>query len=427
MRDLKDSGIEWIGEIPKEWEISKIKYVGEFRNGLTYSPNDVTDKENGILVLRSSNIQNGKIDLNDNVYVSTKINSNLIVKKGDILICSCNGSKQLVGKNAIINTDKIVTFGSFMMIFRTKNPKFMYYVLNSGIFTYYLETFSTTTINQLTSKNFGNMNFPFPPLESQIKITNFLDKKCKKIDLIKDKILTQISNLKEFKKSIITKAVTKGLDKNAKFKDSGIEWIGEIPSHWKISKVKYTGEYRNGLTYSPNDMTDENNGILVLRSSNIQNGKIDLKDNVYVSTQIKSNLMIKKGDILICSRNGSKNLIGKNTIINSNITATFGAFMMIYRTKNSKFMYYVLNSDIFSYYLETFLTSTINQLTTTNFGNIKFPFPPLNEQQEIANYLDKKCEKIDEIIELKNKELEILDEYKKSLIYEYVTGKKEVK
>ncbi|MBR2222497.1 MAG: restriction endonuclease subunit S, partial [Campylobacter sp.] len=204
-----------------------------------------------------------------------------------------------------------------------------------------------------------------------------------------------------------------------------IPWIGQIPKHWEISKIKYHGTARNGLTYSPSDLTDES-GILVLRSSNVQDSKLVFNDNVYVSCSVKNNLMVKNNDILICSRNGSRNLIGKNALIDRDVKATFGAFMLIYRSKISKFMFYVLNSNIFSYHLSNFVTSTINQLTNSNFENIKFPLPPLNEQKEIAEFLDKKCEKIDRLNENYTKQIATLKEYKKSLIYECVTGKKKI-
>lgn len=166
-------------------------------------------------------------------------------------------------------------------------------------------------------------------------------------------------------------------------KDSGIEWIGEIPQEWRLIRIKYLGEYRNGLTYSPLDITDEKSGTLVLRSSNIKDGKLSLNDNVYVSTRVPTALKIKKEDIL--------------------------------------------NSKVFSYYLGTFLTSTINQLTGSNFGNMKVVYvEDKKEQDKIVRYLDAKCSEIDALIVDKKKQLELLADYKKALIYEYVTGKKEV-
>ena len=237
----------------------------------------------------------------------------------------------------------------------------------------------------------------------------------------------QIEKLKEYKQSLITEVVTKGLDKNVEMKDSGVEWIGKIPKHFIMQRMKRIGHCRNGLTYSPDEMC-ESNGILVLRSSNIQNGRLVFEDNVYVNKTVKDDLIVKIGDILICSRNGSRNLIGKNAIIESDLKCSFGAFMMIFRSDyNSKYIYYILNSSIFNYYLGTYLTSTINQLTGLNFENMIIPFTnDKKEQNEIVNFLDDKSRIIEETINIKYKKIEKLNEYKKSLIYEYVTGKKEV-
>lgn len=266
-----------------------------------------------------------------------------------------------------------------------------------------------------------------PDLEYQIEVADFLDDKCSKIDNLSDSIQRQIAILEEYKKSIITRAVTKGLNPNAEMKDSGIDWIGNIPKNWEVLRIKNLGTARNGLTYSPDDLTSEDDGTLVLRSSNVQDGRICLNDNVYVSCKIPNNLMVKKGDILICSRNGSRELIGKNAII-ENIHATYGAFMMVYRCIDPDFLYYVLNSEVFSYYLGTFFTSTINQLTGQNFNNMKIVFcPDKNERVKIVEYLKEKISDIDNSIQIKKQQLEKLTTYKKSIIYEYTTGKKRVK
>jgi type I restriction enzyme S subunit len=212
-------------------------------------------------------------------------------------------------------------------------------------------------------------------------------------------------------------------------KDSGIEWVGKIPSNWGLYRFKNIGLTRNGLTYNPQNLVGENNGVLVLRSSNVQNGKLSFTDNVYVDMEIKDDLMLKVGDILICSRNGSRDLIGKNAIIESKINASFGAFMMIFRTKNPlpKYVKYILDSSIFKYYLGTYLTATINQLTTSNFDNMRIVYTPsVEEQKIIVDYLDYKINKIDKLLLIKQEKISQLQQYKKSLIYEYVTGKRTV-
>ena len=165
-------------------------------------------------------------------------------------------------------------------------------------------------------KDYSTLKIVYPIKTEQKKIADFLDKATLQID---DAIKTkekQLKTLEALKKSIIHKAVTKGLDDSVEMIDSKIEWIGDIPKSWRVEKLKYIGKSIIGLTYSPNDVTDKENGIHVLRSSNIQNGKMDFGNNVYVDKKIPENLITQKGDILICSRNGSRKLIGKNILLN---------------------------------------------------------------------------------------------------------------
>ena len=211
--------------------------------------------------------------------------------------------------------------------------------------------------------------------------------------------MNTISNINE---KPLCHCVTSPLNKGSKtrpMKDSGIAWIGEIPEDWEIKRFKNLGFCRNGLTYSPEDLCDSPEGILVLRSSNIQNGKLTFDDCVYVKTEIKPDLMVQENDILICSRNGSAKLIGKNAIIPTNLKATFGAFMIIYRCSSPLYLKYILNSNVFTYNLATFLTATVNQLTNSNFLNIQIPYTSNKaEQTRISDFLDKKCAAIDSVL-----------------------------
>jgi type I restriction enzyme S subunit len=265
-----------------------------------------------------------------------------------------------------------------------------------------------------------------PPINEQEKIASFLDTKCGEIDELVDLETQMIDELKAYKQSIITEAVTRGLNPNVPMRNSGIEWIGEIPQHWKTTKLKFVGSARNGLTYTPTDVCDEEQGLLVLRSSNIQNGQLCFDDNVYVSKSVDSRLMMQEGDILICSRNGSASLVGKCALIRDNLNATFGAFMMRYRSNIDKsYTLYLINTTI-GQYKPMFSTSTINQLTNEMIGSMQVAIPPLQEQRTIAEYLDSKCADIDALIALRQEKIDTLKEYKKSLIFEYVTGKKQV-
>ena len=204
-------------------------------------------------------------------------------------------------------------------------------------------------------------------------------------------------------------------------KPSGIAWIGDVPESWSVKRLKYLGVARNGLTYDPNDISDE--GSIVLRSMNVQDGLLCLENIINVNMPIPQQLVLQKDDLLICSRNGSRDLIGKCALIDERaVGETYGAFMCVYRSIYNRFLYYVMQSPIFSFYLGTFLTSTINQLTNENLGNIKIAFvSSMYEQTLIADFLDKQCEKIDSTATDIEKQIDLLQKYKKSLITETVT------
>jgi type I restriction enzyme S subunit len=300
-RAMKDSGIDWIGEIPKEWKVNRATndFVQSFSKG------------NEELTLLSATQTEGVVpkDTLEGV-VQVKLDADLSVFK------------------TVHTGDHVISLRSFQGGFELSNYE--------GVITPAL-----------------------PPIREQQLIADFLDCKCGLINSTIEKQKAVIEKLKLYKQSVITEAVTKGLNPIAKMKTSGIEWIGDIPEGWEVRKLKGIGEAIIGLTYSPTEVSDK--GILVLRSSNVQNGKIVvLDDNVYVDKKIQDKLIVKAGDILICSRNGSKALIGKCAYIDEATAGhSFGAFMTVFRSVHNRFLFYVFNSAIFSFHLGTFLTSTI--------------------------------------------------------------------
>lgn len=232
----KPSGVEWIGDIPEHWEVRKLKYVGESIIGITYSPDDVTADESGVLVLRSSNIQNGVLEFEDCVYVDKEVQPKHLTKSGDILICARNGSAHLVGKSAIIDENFAgLTFGAFMTVFRSQSGRFLFYFFNSQIFKSQTGLFSTSTINQLTSDTLNNLVIAFPvDSDEQTAIAKYLDEKTAQLDKLIEGKRRLIALLKEERSAVINKAVTRGINPNAKLKPSDVDWLGEIPQHWKI-------------------------------------------------------------------------------------------------------------------------------------------------------------------------------------------------
>lgn len=417
-RVMKESGTEWLGQIPETWAISKIGSLYSQRiekvSDKDYAPLSVTMQ--GILPQLATA---AKSDDGDN---------RKLVRKGDFAI---NSRSDRRGSCGISPIDGSVSLINTILIPRGEmNPDYYNWLFHTSLFADEFYRWGHGIVDDLWTTRWQEMKsilVPVPKIAEQERIATYLDSRCAEVDAVLAKTRSSIEEYKKLKQAIITQAVTKGVRGERPMKESGIDWIGAIPSDWEIKRIKTLGAYRNGLTYTPGDITDEAHGTLVLRSSNVQDGKIALEDNVYVKTEIPASLFVKAGDILICSRNGSRELIGKNAVIPEDMTASFGAFMMIYRCSCPRYMYYVLNSDIFSYYLSSFLTATINQLTGRNFGNMRVVYcPDATEQQEIIDYLDGKCQTIDSLISKKENLVAALESYKKSLIYEYVTGKKEV-
>jgi type I restriction enzyme S subunit len=238
-----------------------------------------------------------------------------------------------------------------------------------------------------------------------------------------------IALLKEKRQAVISHAVTKGLDPNAPMKDSGVAWLGQVPAHWEVRRLKYLGEAITGLTYDPSQVVSEpEGGTLVLRSSNVQRGRIVLDDNVYVATQVPPELIAKPGDILICSRNGSRALIGKNaTITDEAVGATWGAFMTVFRSMYSRYLSCVFNSPLFEAQAGAFLTSTINQLTIGMLNDFAVPLPPPEERDAVADFIAAARATTERLIDEAERAIALLKERRAALISAAVTGKIDVR
>lgn len=449
----KDSGIAWIGEIPEKWSKDKVfRVFANIGSGTTPKATEDSNFEGEINWIQSGDIYGSIMNSCKNKISQQVLNkySALKIYKAPFIIVAMYGAS--VGNISVSMIDGCVNQACCVMSDSVHYFDYLFYAIKSAkdYLIYRAEGGGQPNISQDKLKNLW---LPIPPLSEQQSIASFLDTKCGEIDSLISLQEEMISELQAYKQSVITEAVTKGLDPNAKmnccasrekndacisssetqpaierkFKDSGVEWIGEIPEHWEVRRIKNIGDSKNGLTYSPADVVDENEGTLVLRSSNIQNGRLCFDDNVYVSRQVPNNLWVNKGDIIICSRNGSAALVGKCAMVEDDIKATFGAFMMRFQSVYyHKYIYYLLTCAI-SQYKQLFSTTTINQLTVGVFDGLAMPFiDDRDEQQQIASYLDAKTSQIDSLISLKQQKIDELKSYKKSIIYEYVTGKKRV-
>jgi type I restriction enzyme S subunit len=435
----KDSGVEWLGNIPSSWNKIKLKHKGDVIIGLSYKPDDVVNENEGTLVMRSSNVQNGKPTFNDNVYVQTEISDKLTTKEGDILICSRNGSRRLIGKNCLITKDiEGMTWGVFMTIYRSPYSKYMYWLLNSPIFKSQSGLFLTSTINQLTVSTLENMVLPFTEnIDEQQQIVSFLDTKTSLIDSLIEKTQRKIELIKEKRTSLINEVVTKGLNPNVEMKDSGVEWIGEIPDGWLSIPLKYfleknkdsirTGPF--GSTLKSSDMIESGIRIYNQRTvydEDFSSGEIFVSDEKY---QTMKSFTVLNGDILISSRG----TIGKMTIVpeGSDIGVLHPCLIRLridQKKMNKQFLWWYMNHS--SLFLQSVKfesnSTTIDVIYSNVLSEVKFPVPTLIEQEEIVSFLSQKIGVIDKTISIEEKRIKLLKEYRQSLISEVVTGKRKV-
>jgi len=282
---------------------------------------------------------------------------------------------------------------------------------------------------QIKNHDWDSLELLVPPRAEQRAIAAFLDRETARIDALVAKKERLIALLQEQRTALITRAVTKGLDPTVPMKDSGVEWLGEIPAHWEVKRLRHLGDAIIGLTYEPDDVVGpDNGGTLVLRASNVNHGRVVFDDNVYVRRTIPEHLRTRLGDILICSRSGSRALIGKCALIDACSTGmTFGTFMTIFRSSHNAFLFYVLNSTIFDYQSGLFLTSTINQLTVNSLKDLTVPVPPEEEQAVIAQAVGRETGRIDALVAKVRDAIDRLKELRTALISAAVTGKIDVR
>ena len=432
MREMKDSGVEWIGEIPIEWDIIKCKYVSNLYTGNSIKDENKSfyeDSTNAVPYIATKDIDVifNTINYENGLYIKNNDDSFVRANKNDILMCIEGGS---AGRKKA-RVDKTVCFINKLCCFHPLkiDSLFLYYLLNSPHYEKEFRFNISGLIGGVSKSKLMNFIFPYPLLEEQQKISAYLDDKCTKIDSMIEKQQKIIDKLKEYKQSIITEAVTKGLNLDVKMKNSGIEWIGKIPENWNIGKISYFFEIQLGKMLQPNKKHETDTLENYLCALNVGNNKIKLSPlkQMWFSVSEKEIYSLRAGDLLVVEGGD----IASCDIICCDLNNTFFQ-NALHRVKAKQ------NCDlrILKYFL--WFAKSIghidlicNKATIAHFSKEKFLSLPyivmnINQQQQIADYLDKKCSAIDSAIEKKQAIIEKLQEYKKSLIYEVVTGKKEV-
>ena len=420
MREMKDSGIEWIGEIPKHWKIKKPKYIGSIRSGDSVTNKKLND-DIGYEVLGG----NGTIGFYDKYNVD---GTHIIIGRVGAL---CGNSRITRGKKFISDNALIYT------CFEGQAENYINYIFDA----FNLNKLNTSNAQPLiTGSKVLNIFIPYPYIIEQKIIADFLDSKCSEIDATAEDIQKEISLLEEYKKSVITEAVTKGLNPDAEMKDSGIEWIGEIPKDWEFPKITHILDYTHPYPIGDGDhgtIKAENyseEGIPFIRVQNLGFATELIMNNVVYITEKQNNGIINStlypNDILFAKTGAT---IGKVGIMPENIkkanTTSHVGKITVSEEVVPKYIFYVLSSFIGykQFWDIALMKSTRPELSIDEIKTLHVLLPKTKEeQQQIADFLDSKCSEIDSLIADKKRQLDILADYKKSLIYEYVTGKKEV-
>ncbi len=421
--EYKDSGVAWLAAVPKHWEVHQTKRhfirKKEVNAGMACA-NRLALTMNGV-VPRSLDDLDG--------LQSSDYEGYQIFEHGDLafkLIDLQNVKTSRVG----LVPERGIMSPAYIRLqpLKSTDTQFAYWYFMALYWTQVFNALGGGVRQTLGPEELLTVPYPLPPLYEQTAIATFLDRETGKIDALiaeQEKLLTLLA---EKRQATISHAVTKGLNPDVPMKDSGVEWLGEVPAHWEIKRLKHIGEAIIGLTYDPSEVVNEGEGTLVLRSSNVQQGRLSFDDNVYVNKAIPKKLTTIVDDILICSRNGSRALIGKNALITEEGAGlSFGAFMTVFRSPINMYLYWVFNSQIFSFQSSSFLTATINQLTTGTLYSFAIPLPPMLEQMAIAEFLAKEIGKINALTTKAERTIELLKERRSALISAAVTGKIDVR
>ena len=395
---------------PTSWTIKRFKYCAQICNGGEYS--DIEVEEGGYPVIGSG----GEF-----------------ARASKFSYC---GKSVLLGRKGTVDKPLFVD-GAFWCVdtmFYTKikdfmYEKYLYYCALCFPFDYYV---TSTALPSMTQRDLGSQEIAVPPKKDQKAIADFLDKECAQIDSIAADLEKQIALLQQYKKSLITETVTKGLDKSVPMKDSSIEGIGKVPSHWKVNRLKYAAAVKTGpfgTQLSASEYSDE--GIPVINVKNIGYGTIIEDDLDYVPDEVCQRLaqhQLQLGDIVF----GRKGAVDKHAIITeSQIGWVQGSDCIRVRIDgdiDSRYLNYLFDTVYFAEYVLLYAVgTTMASINSDILTNSRILVPPITEQRCIADFLDSNCKTLFEIIENKQSQLATLQQHKKSLIYEYVTGKKRVK
>lgn len=412
MREMKDSGLQWAGDIPQYWNIAKGKhFMAVLERPVRDDDNVITCFRNGEVTLRSNRREDG-------FTVATVEAGYQGIEPGDLVVHGMDGFAGAIG----ISDSRGKGTPALNVLSCSENKKYIMYLLRAMAYTEVFMALSTGIRVRTCDTNWKKLkllDYLIPPADEQLCIADFLDAKCAEIDALTADIQTQIDTLEQYKRSVITETVTKGLNPDAEMRDSGIQWIGDMPAHWGVIRGKYILRYmQKPVRENDGVITCFRDGEVTLRSNRREDGfTMSDKEIGYQGIDV--------GDLVVHGMDGFAGAIGI-----SDSRGKASPVLNVLDTDQCKryIMYYLRSmaySDVFLA-LATGIRVRSCDLRWNKLAELSYPVPPLDEQNAIVKHIDSVLSKADAVIADKEAQLATLDEYKKSLIFEYVTGKKEV-
>ncbi len=434
--EMKDSGIEWLGEIPEHWEAVKLRYLKT--NQFLYGANESAElnDRNQPRYIRITDIDSKGL-LRKDTYKSLPIEiaKPYLLEEGDILFARSGAT---VGKTYIYDSDVgDACFAGYLIRYKPNTnkviPKFIYnFTQTIGYEQWIGQINIQSTIQNVSAERYGNLIISLPPINEQKDIVNFLDHETGRIDQLINKKDQLIKLLHEKRQALISYAVTKGLDPYVPMKDSGIEWLGEVPEHWEVKRLRYYINLNPSYTEINNISDNTEVTFLPMKYINV-NGDINFSNVKKLKDVINGFTYFSNGDILLakitpCFENG-KSAIANNLVNNIGFGTTEVHVIRVNNNLNNKYIYYLINSNPFMELGEAEMTGSAGQKRVPSdfINNFSQGIPPLKEQQQIAEYLDKQTNKIDNLTSKIKKQISNLKEYRQALISNAVTGKIDVR
>ena len=438
MRKMKDSGIEWIGEIPEGWEISKVSYFYEVQLGKMLQPQKKSETDTEEKYLCAANVGKNSLSLDTlkTMWFSQTEKHQFDLKEGDLLVVEGGD----VASCAIIETPiRNLFFQNALHRVRplhNESVAFLrYWLMTAKSYGYIDLICNKATIAHFSKEKFIALPILVIPQDIQSKIVSFLDLECKQIDDLLSKSRSSIEEYKKLKQAVITQAVTKGVRGEREMKDSGVEWIGEIPKEWRKTQLRHCATIKSGITLGKSYSKDT---VLIerpyLRVANVQGGYVDLNDlaTIQVTPDEDLKYRLHSGDVLM-TEGGDRDKLGRGCVWHGEIEPCLHQNHVFAVQTNEtvllpEFLEYLTASNVGRSYFDVTAIKTTNLACTSSSKVLAFtiPLPPIEEQIEIVSYIKKRSLELNKLIMKKELLVQELERYKKSLIYEVVTGKTEV-